>query len=66
MYKIECYSLETEQLFIDEIRSNNGKCIVLGLAIVTDYVFNNAQLVTFVGSITDKLTDFDIEMFTRN
>jgi hypothetical protein len=62
IYKIETYCESSNQQLADFIAKSGGKCIVRGWAVITDYVFNEAETkkaIHLVARITDSLTDDD-------
>ena len=65
LYKIETCSDENAELVASHIRANQGKCIILGSAIVTNYVFESECCLCLVGTVTDQLTEYDIDRFIR-
>ena len=66
IYKMEVFNNIDQQNIVDHIKSNNGKCAILGSAIITDYIFNTDKFVSCVGRITndpDCISEYDINCF---
>lgn len=67
-YKIECYDKTGVNIVNNLICANGGKSVVEGLAIVTDYSFNEEQTHMVIGCIgalhpSEDLTDTDLREF---
>jgi hypothetical protein len=65
IYKIIAQSEVDTSIIADFIEKNNGSFVVLGSAIITDYVFKTTKYVKYVSKITDELSDFDIVAFNK-
>lgn len=62
LYKLESYDKTAVSKIIEHISKQGGTCLVLGYAILTDHVFRAEScldLVPYVSSITDHLSDVD-------
>lgn len=68
IYKINTYSSDSVNEICRVINDGGGKCATVGLAIVTDYSFNQQEanfVMRYIGGLIPEefLTDFDLNQF---
>tara|TARA_R110001592_G_scaffold190667_2_gene436678 strand:+ start:425 stop:664 length:240 start_codon:yes stop_codon:yes gene_type:complete len=69
-WKIECFSETGVKIISNLINANNGNFIIEGLAIVTDYSFNQDQTDMTIACVSkttpfEDLTITDLELFNE-
>lgn len=68
VYKIECFTDTGVNVVSEVIKNAGGKCVVEGLAIVTDHAFSESELNEVrhcVGNTSSDITQTDVCEFMK-